>query len=135
MRRRLRLPLGLFVPALFLVVWEVSSRLWLAKSILIPPPSEVMRTFWTLLADGTLLAHTPSSILRVLTGFAISFLFALPLGLVMGWNRVAHELFDTSVQMLRPIPGTAWVPASILLFGIGDRPALFLIFMATIWPA
>jgi NitT/TauT family transport system permease protein len=125
---------GLLVPALLLLVWEVAARTWLAKSILIPPPTEVMRTFGVLLVDGTLLAHTASSILRVLTGFAISLAFALPLGLLMGWSRLANELFDPTVQMFRPIPGTAWVPASILLFGIGDRPALFLIFIGTIWP-
>jgi NitT/TauT family transport system permease protein len=125
---------GLVVPALLLLVWEAAARIWLAKAILIPPPSGVLRTFGALLADGTLVAHTISSILRVLTGFAISVLFALPLGLLMGWNRLAHELLDPTVQMFRPIPGTAWVPASILLFGIGDKPALFLIFMGTIWP-
>jgi NitT/TauT family transport system permease protein len=131
----LRLSLrGLIVPAILLVVWEAAARLWLARSILIPPPSEVLRTFGGLLADGTLLAHTGSSILRVLTGFAISVLVALPLGLLMGWSRLAHELFDPTVQVFRPIPGTAWVPASILLFGIGDRPALFLIFIGTVWP-
>lgn len=125
---------GLIVPALLLLAWEAGARLWLAKAILIPPPSEVVRTLATLLGDGTLVAHTVSSILRVLSGFVISLLFALPLGLLMGWNRLAHELFDTTVQIFRPIPGTAWVPAAILLFGIGDRPALFLIFMGTIWP-
>ena len=134
-RHRLRhLFRGLIVPVLFFIAWEVGARLWLAKAILIPPPSEVIRTLWALLRDGTLEEHTISSILRVLSGFAISLLFALPLGLLMGWNRVAHELFDTTVQIFRPIPGTAWVPAAILLFGIGDRPALFLIFMGTIWP-
>ncbi len=125
---------GLIVPALLLLAWESAARLWLAKAILIPPPSEVVQTLWVLAWDGTLVAHTVSSILRVLSGFVISLLFALPLGLLMGWNRVAHGLFDTTVQIFRPIPGTAWVPAAILLFGIGDRPALFLIFMGTIWP-
>jgi NitT/TauT family transport system permease protein len=125
---------GLIVPTLLLAAWEGAARLWLARAILIPPPSEVLRTFGSLLADGTLLAHTVSSVLRVLTGFAISLLFALPLGLLMGWSRLAHDLFDPTVQIFRPIPGTAWVPASILLFGIGDRPALFLIFIGTVWP-
>ncbi len=125
---------GVIVPALLLIGWETAARLWLAQTILIPPPSEVVRTLGTLLRDGTLEAHTISSILRVLSGFLISLLFALPLGLLMGWNRLAHDLFDTTVQIFRPIPGTAWVPAAILLFGIGDRPALFLIFMGTIWP-
>ncbi len=121
------------MPALLVVIWELAARFWL-KAILIPPPSEVIRTFWVLLGDGTLIAHAVSSVLRVLTGFVISLLFALPMGFLMGWNRLVHDLFDTTVQIFRPIPGTAWVPASILLFGIGDRPALFLIFMGTIWP-
>jgi NitT/TauT family transport system permease protein len=125
---------SLILPAILLVVWEAAARLWLARSILIPPPSEVLRTFGAMLADGTLLTHTVSSLLRVLTGFALSVGVALPLGLLMGWSRLAHDLLDPTVQIFRPIPGTAWVPASILLFGIGDRPALFLIFIGTVWP-
>lgn len=134
-RRRQMLPMrGLLVPVGLLLVWEAASRLWLERSILIPPPTVVLATLGELLRDGTLLEHAASSLLRVLTGFAIAAAFALPVGLLMGWSRLANDLLDTTVQMLRPIPGTAWVPASILLFGIGDRPALFLIFIGTVWP-
>ncbi len=133
-RRLAHAGVGLVVPALLLVVWEIAARFLFSHAVLLPPPSEVLRTFWALIVDGMLFMHMSSSILRVLAGFVLSALVAVPLGLLMGWNRVANDLFDTTVQIFRPIPGTAWVPASILLFGIGDRPALFLIFIGTVWP-
>jgi len=125
---------GFILPAMLFLSWEAAARLWLSKSILIPPPSVVVQTFGRLVLDGTLLVHAANSIVRVLTGFAISLAVALPIGFLMGWNRSVQEFFDTTVQMFRPIPGTAWVPASILLFGIGNKPALFLIFMGCMWP-
>ena len=53
----------------------------------------------------------------------------MPLGLLIGWSRLAAQMFDPMIQSLRPIPITAWLPFSIALFGIRDMGSIFLIFL------
>jgi len=84
--------------------------------------------------SGEIFLHSLHSLLRVLSGFIIAAMVGIPIGFMMGWHKHMDKFLDTSVHMLRPIPATAWVPASILLFGVGNKPALFLVFIGTVWP-
>lgn len=119
---------------MFFIFWEMISQMFVKKLILLPPPSKVFYSLYEMILSGEIFVHSLDSILRVLSGFMIAAVVAVPVGLIMGWNKLAEKLLDTSVHMLRPIPATAWVPASILLFGVGNRPALFLVFIGTVWP-
>jgi NitT/TauT family transport system permease protein len=56
------------------------------------------------------------------------------LGLLMGWNRTVAKFVDPTVQLVRPIPITAWVPFSIAIFGIYEESALFLISLGAFFP-
>jgi NitT/TauT family transport system permease protein len=124
----------IIIPILFLIMWELVSRLLVKKAVLLPPPSKVLHSLYEMVLSGEIFVHSLHSVLRVLSGFMLAALAGIPLGLIMGWYKYVEKLLDTSVHMLRPIPATAWVPASILFFGVGNRPALFLVFIGTIWP-
>jgi len=124
----------IIIPVLFIVLWEMVSHILVRKLVLLPPPSKVLYSLYEMALSGEIFRHSLDSILRVLSGFILSALVGVPLGLIMGWNKVVEELLDTSVHMLRPIPATAWIPASILLFGVGNKPALFLVLIGTVWP-
>jgi len=124
----------IIIPVMFLFFWEMVSHIIVKKLVLLPPPSKVFYSLYEMILSGEIFVHSLDSILRVLSGFIIAGSVAIPVGLIMGWNNLVEKLLDTSVNMLRPIPATAWIPASILLFGIGNKPALFLVFIGTVWP-
>ena len=87
---------------------------------------------WTL--SGELLGDTLSSLWRVLVGFTVGAGLALPLGLFMGASDLGYRLFNPIVQVLRPIPPIAYIPLSILWFGLGNPPAYFLISLGAFFP-
>src|SRR4029077_7715538 len=56
-------------------------------------------------------------------------------GLLIGLSRAIDRIFDPTVQVMRNIPVTAWVPLSLVFFGIGNAPAIFLIGLGAFFPA
>jgi ABC-type nitrate/sulfonate/bicarbonate transport system permease component len=81
-----------------------------------------------------ILRNALASIMRVVVGVAIAFCVAVPLGLLIGRYRVLDLLTDWSIQIFRSVPPISLIPMAILFFGIGDRPAIILIFLAALWP-
>lgn len=130
-RRRL---LGALVPAILLVVWEAVVWLGLIAPNLMPPPTEIVKTFRDLLLDGTLPAHIGVSSLRVLIGFTIGASLAVIVGAAIGLSRRLEFLFDPIFQALRAIPSLAWVPLLLLWLGIDEGPKLTLISIGAFFP-
>jgi NitT/TauT family transport system permease protein len=84
--------------------------------------------------SGTWLDNVLYSSKRVLQGFGLAALVAIPLGLMIGWSGLIRRLVDPTIQLLRPVPITAWLPFAIAVFGIYDASALFLIGMGAFYP-
>jgi ABC-type nitrate/sulfonate/bicarbonate transport system permease component len=129
---RLRRVAGLLPLALLLIAWQVAVELKVYPQILLPSLAKVAMVFvddW-----DTVLVNAAASITRVVTGIGLSFLFAVPLGLMIGRYRLLDTLTDWSIQIFRSIPPIALIPMAILLLGIGDKPAIALIFLAGTWP-
>jgi NitT/TauT family transport system permease protein len=150
-RRLLRFAQFVAVPLACLMLWELVCRTGLVRAQLLPPASQVLKKGWETLApaqpfdpaasgyvrwlfSGELVADSLSSLFRVLVGFLIGAGLALPLGLLMGANPTAHRLLNPLVQILRPIPPIAYIPLSILWFGLGNPPAFFLISLGAFFP-
>lgn len=140
--RRLGAPFRRLRPFAFLAVlialWEAACRFWLPHldpqiAILLPAPSALAVTAGGMIASGELLHHLADSLRRE----AIAFLFALaavPLGIAMGrWRSLAEQL-SPLVEILRPVPPLAWIPLSILWFGLGDLQNIFIIFLGMVFP-
>ncbi|MCU0588231.1 MAG: ABC transporter permease [Syntrophobacteraceae bacterium] len=100
----------------------------------IPGIGPVMRAFWELAADGTLIRYGVASLYRVTVGFYLAILVGVPLGIFLGRVPRAHRLANPVIQFLRPVSPLAWVPFAMLWLGIGDRPALFIIFVGSLFP-
>lgn len=141
LRGRLRDPLlAIIFPIVVLVVWHFAT--YGRKYSLIPPPIEVARSLYDLAFGGiyddaysrTLHVHLLASLSRVYGGFAIAALLALPLGLMIGRISIMRRLFDPTLQVLRPIPVTAWLPLSMIIFGLGPRSAFFLVCLGAFYP-
>lgn len=120
---------------LLAAVWQyVSTRVLDASTAtLLPPPSAIVAGAWELIETGELFRHLRDSVKRELVAFLFS-LSAIPLGIAMGWSRVINEQFDVLIEVLRPIPPLAWIPLSILWFGIGDTQNQFIIFLGMFFP-
>ena len=89
---------------------------------------------WDDAFSATLHIHLLASIQRVYGGFALAALVAMPLGLMIGRILLVRQLLDPFLQLMRPIPVTAWLPLSMLLFGLGPRSAFFLVFLGAFYP-
>jgi NitT/TauT family transport system permease protein len=142
--RVLRAPWALVLPVVLLVLWHLTvEHRWVAEGI-IPSPAQVLRSWdvWIFGAtkgglspySGTWLDNVLYSSKRVLQGFGLDALVAIPLGLMIGWSGLTRRLVDPTIQLLRPVPITAWLPFAIAVFGIYDASALFLIGMGAFYP-
>jgi len=142
--RRAAAPWFLILPAALLALWYFAvERQWVAAGI-IPSPVQVLQSWHTWIFgsakatlspySGTWVDNVLYSMRRVLQGFGLAALVAIPLGLLIGWNRLAARVVDPTIQLLRPVPITAWLPFAIAVFGIYDASALFLIGLGAFYP-
>lgn len=119
---------------LIVAVWELAVRYGGWSREVLPGPARVALGMWELASDGTLLQHTVASLYRVTLGFYLAIVLGIPLGVLIGRWQVARAFLNPLIQFLRPISPLAWIPLSMLWFGIGDRPAVFLIFLSSFFP-
>jgi NitT/TauT family transport system permease protein len=138
---RLRNPLlAVLFPGAVLIIWHFAT--YGQKFSLIPPPSDVAEALWDLAFGGinddaysrTLHVHLLASLSRVYGGFAIALAVALPLGLLIGRIALVRQFLDPTLQVLRPIPVTAWLPLAMIMFGLGPRSAFFLVCLGAFYP-
>ena len=129
---RLRGALGLLPLVLLLIAWELAVQFKVYPPVLLPPPVKVALVFiddWPTVLDNAL-----ASITRVVVGISLAFLFAVPLGLMIGRYQILDTMTDWSIQIFRSIPPISLIPLALLFLGIGDKPAIALIFLAGTWP-
>ena len=131
-------------PGAVLIVWQILGVAGLYRRAILPPPSDIAQVLFDLVTgftgeagrySGSWLDHTLSSVWRVFAGFLWGGALGTLLGLLIGLSRVVEKLFDPTVQVLRNVPVTAWVPLSLIFFGIGNQPAIFLIGLGAFFPA
>jgi len=123
---------SIIVIAIVIAVWWV--LVVETESAIFPTPWQVITGTLELARDGTLWEHIGASLLRVGAGFGLAVLFAIPLGLWMGWVRGAFITLNPIFQILRPISPIAWIPIAILWFGVGNASPIYLIFIASVFP-
>lgn len=128
------------LPLLLLLAWDVAVRA--TGTMLVPSPQEVGLMLWDFAFGGiyddafsaTLPTHWLQSMSRVYRAFALAALAGIPLGLVIGKNAAIRRFVDPTLQMLRPVPVTAWLPLSMIFFGVGPNAAIFLVFLGAFFP-
>jgi ABC-type nitrate/sulfonate/bicarbonate transport system permease component len=124
--------LTILIPILLL--WEFLPRWKVLPESLLPPLSVVARRFWFMLWHKNLVLHIGYSMGRFFAAFAIAVVLAIPIGLLMGWNIKIRAYVLPLWQLLSPIPPPAWVPMTIILFGIGSKMHIFLMFIGIFYP-
>jgi len=132
--------LALFVPGMLIGLWQVATTQQWTR--LIPTPWETAIYMVDFVVGGihndafsaTAHIHLLASLQRVYGGFALAAIAALTLGLLIGRVPLARQMLDPFLQVMRPIPVTAWLPLSMILFGLGARSAFALVFLGAFYP-
>jgi NitT/TauT family transport system permease protein len=114
-----------------LAIWGAASSLGLFPTGTVPSPAEVGDAFRAEISNGRLLTDTIASLYRVSWGFVTAVLAAVPLGLVIGRHATTRAVLLPWINFFRSLSPIAWIPFAIIWFGIGDPPAIFIIFIAT----
>jgi NitT/TauT family transport system permease protein len=83
---------------------------------------------------GLLLKYIVASLFRVTWGYFGAVIIGIPAGVALGLSSRGEQAINPFLQILRPISPLAWIPIAILWFGVGDASAIFLIFLASIFP-
>jgi NitT/TauT family transport system permease protein len=122
----------LLAAALLLATWHYSV-IWTATKVF-PSPLSVEKGLVELFHKHVLWADISDSLRRVAIGFGAAAIIGIPLGLTLGWYPALNQIFNPTLQILRPISPIAWIPVAIIFFGIGDKPATFLVFLGAFFP-
>ncbi|MGI6611344.1 MAG: ABC transporter permease [Limnochordia bacterium] len=114
-----------------LVAWILVTQSGLVDPIFLPGPKAICEAAVHMITDGTLWTDTLASIYRIMVGWAISTLVAVPLGLLIGNFRFFEALFDVPIALTRYMPVVALIPLTILWVGVGDSQKFVIIFLGT----
>jgi NitT/TauT family transport system permease protein len=117
-----------------LAAWEAVPRLGLADPTFLPPFSEVMSAGWQLAQSGELYDDVAASLLRALSGFLISVVLVIPLGLAVGWYGRLGDLLNQLIEICRNTAPLALLPVFILLLGIGEVSKVTMVIYSCAWP-
>lgn len=108
-----------------LAVWQAAASL--TVPILLPPPADVARAFWTGISDGSLLSHVGASYFRILVGWAIGSALAVPFAILAGRVPMVRALLDPYIEFFRFIPPIAFVTLFMIWLGLGEISKIALI--------
>lgn len=122
---------GIAVVLLFLV-WGIGSLFYSVDFL--PSPLETFRGGEEIIRDGTLLADIAVSMGRVLKGWLLGIIVAVPLGLLIGTSKVISSLIEPIINFFRFVPAIGFITLFLLWFGVGEESKVALIFYATIFP-
>lgn len=117
-----------------LSVWETAPRLGLIDQVFLPPFSEVIAAGWQLAQSGELYEDVSASLLRALSGFLISVVLIVPLGLAVGWYARLGNLLNQFIEICRNTAPLALLPVFILLLGIGELSKITMVVYSCAWP-
>lgn len=122
----------LFLLALFILIYQTIYNIFPIKNYLPSIPDifyGVSRNF----SDKYIYSHIFASLQRVLVGFLFATILGVSFGILIGYNKYLHGL-KFYIELLRPIPPIAWIPIAIMIFGLGDRSAYFIVFLGAFFP-
>src|SRR6266849_10145581 len=117
---------------LLIAIWQIAVSTH--ADSLIPGPLAVVAGIVELAQKGLLVKYVVASLFRVTWGYVSAAVLAIPFGLLLGWYQRGEKSINPLIQILRPISPLAWIPLSILWFGVGALAAVFLIFLASFLP-
>jgi NitT/TauT family transport system permease protein len=129
--------IGAISLALFLLAWHLLTTyrvVFFVRFTNVPSPAAVYESLTRATHDSKFLMHVILSCRRILLGFSLAAIVAVPLGLVMGRFKLVHEIVFPITEILRPIPAIAWVPMAIMLWPTNEQSIVFITFLGSFFP-
>ena len=120
--------------AVTLLFWQAICAFGDWHEALFPSPASTFLGLGELIKDGVLFEDVAASLVRFAVGYLASVLLALAAGLILGWYSKVWAYLNPIAQVLRPVSPVAWLPFIVLFFGIGEAPAIVIIFLAAFFP-
>lgn len=117
-----------------LIIWELTVYFQFVRSVLLPPPTTVIAKLQGHWAKDYLQIHIWSSVQRLFLAFFLAMVTAIPLGFLIANFRKFSDYIDPLLNLIRVIPPPAWLPFAILWFGIGNPPAIYIIWLGAFFP-
>jgi NitT/TauT family transport system permease protein len=114
-------------------VWQLAANHYHSE-LLLPTPWKTALALASAVHDPEVIKNLIITLKRVLTGLGFALAAGLPIGFLMGYSQIAMQLFDPLIGSVRQVPIMAWVPLTIVWFGLGDGPTVFLIAFAGVFP-
>lgn len=121
----------------FLIAWHLLTKyrvVFFVRFTNVPSPLAVYESFAKAIHDPKFLMHIALSCRRILLGFSLAAIIAVPLGLLMGRFKLVHEMLFPVSEVLRPIPAIAWVPMAIMLWPTNEQSIVFITFLGSFFP-
>lgn len=126
--------LGLLSPAIVLSIWEAAGGIGWINTILLPRPSQIVRSLIGLVADGAVFAPLAYTVALFVVGYALASIIGVAIGVGMATSQTLYGLLEPLVEMLRPIPKSALVPVLFLFLGIGKTTMITVVVLAAVFP-
>jgi NitT/TauT family transport system permease protein len=120
--------------AILIIIWQILFTVSNYDAALLPSPKMAFDALVEMIENGRLFENISTSMYRFAAGYLTSVTVAVLLGLILGRLPKVFQYVNPALQLLRPISPTAWMPFIVLLFGIGDVPAVVIIFIAAFFP-
>ena len=124
------------IPVLvFLLIWEIVTRLGLIPgSFFFPPFTVVIQEFYNLTANGVLIDNFLSSLIRVIIGLSAGSIAGITVGILLGYEQNLHKITHPILSLFYPIPALGWLPILMLWFGISEILPIMIIFICSFFP-
>ncbi len=128
-RFRIRLLLGAAPFAVTAAIWFLLVHGFAVRPVFLPPLEQMPGAIWGMFVGDAIAFDILISCVRVFGGFLAAVLLATPLGILMGYNHRAHQIFEPIFGFIRYIPVPVFIPLCILWFGSGDAEKIIIIFL------
>jgi NitT/TauT family transport system permease protein len=126
-----RVLLGISFFVLFVAVWAIATLGGFVSKTFLADPLTMVKSGYTLLTEMGFAKDIGMTVWRVLGGFVLAAVIALPLGVLMGAYKPIEAFFEPFVSFARYLPASAFIPLLILWVGIGEAQKLAVIFIGS----
>ena len=120
--------------------WELASILSKGE---LPSPFKTLKVFFAMWSDPFYDAGPNDkgigiqlwlSLKRVFIGFSYGTLIAIPIGILIGSNKIVMNILNPLIQVLRPVSPLAWFPLGLAMMKVSDKATIFVIVITSLWP-
>lgn len=120
--------------ASLLAIWQVLSSAELISPLFFPTPGRTFSELWAQASDGRLWRPAMETSSRMLSGWVVSSVAGILIGACIASSRPARQLFQPTLEFLRPLPASAIIPVAILAFGLSDAMSIAVVAFGSVWP-